>query len=165
MVTLKVKNLPAMQETSVSSLSEEDPLEKGMAVLSEEDPLEKGMAVLSHFRHVWLFVIPWTVAHQAPLSMGSILAWKIPWTEEPGRLQFMGLQRVRHDWATNTFMTPISQNFTQPSKTYSNVISQSSQQEMTYLLKSHSRDFPGIPVVKTLSFHCRGQVFDPWSGN
>ena len=27
----------------------------------------------------------------------SILAWKIPWTEEPGRLQSMGLQRVRHD--------------------------------------------------------------------
>ena len=31
----------------------------------------------------------------------SILAWKIPWMEEPGRLQFMGLQRVRHDWATS----------------------------------------------------------------
>ena len=28
----------------------------------------------------------------------SILAWKIPWTEEPGRLWYMGLQRVRHDW-------------------------------------------------------------------
>ena len=27
----------------------------------------------------------------------SIVAWKIPWTEEPGRVQFMGLQRVRHD--------------------------------------------------------------------
>ena len=27
----------------------------------------------------------------------SIVAWKIPWTEEPGRLQFMGLQRVRQD--------------------------------------------------------------------
>ena len=27
----------------------------------------------------------------------SILAWKIPWTEEPGRLQSMGSQRVRHD--------------------------------------------------------------------
>ena len=27
----------------------------------------------------------------------SILAWEVPWTEEPGRLQFMGLQRVRHD--------------------------------------------------------------------
>ena len=40
----------------------------------EEDPLEKEMATHS-----------------------STLAWKIPWTEEPGRLQFMGLQRVRHD--------------------------------------------------------------------
>ena len=30
----------------------------------------------------------------------SILAWRIPWTEEPGRLQSMGLQRVGHDWAT-----------------------------------------------------------------
>ena len=37
---------------------------------------------------------------KAPHS--SILAWKIPWTEEPGELQSMGLQRVRHDWATNT---------------------------------------------------------------
>ena len=27
----------------------------------------------------------------------SILAWRIPWTEEPGRLQFMGLQRIGHD--------------------------------------------------------------------
>jgi len=39
-----------------------------------EDPVEKGMATHS-----------------------SILAWTIPWTEEPGGLQFMGLQRVRHD--------------------------------------------------------------------
>ena len=31
----------------------------------------------------------------------SILAWRIPWTEEPGRLQSMGLQRVGHDWATS----------------------------------------------------------------
>ena len=42
-----------------------------------EDPLEEGMATHS-----------------------SILAWKIPWTEEPGGLQSMRLQRVRHDWAT-----------------------------------------------------------------
>ena len=38
----------------------------------------------------------------------STLAWKIPWTEEPGRLQSMGSLRVRHDWATSlslfTFM-------------------------------------------------------------
>ena len=42
----------------------------------------------------------------APQS--STLAWKIPWTEEPGRLQSMGLLRVGHDWATSlslfTFM-------------------------------------------------------------
>ena len=30
----------------------------------------------------------------------SILAWEIPWTEEPGRLQSMGLQRMGHEWAS-----------------------------------------------------------------
>ena len=33
----------------------------------------------------------------------SILAWKIPWAEEPGGLQSIGSQRVGQDWATNTF--------------------------------------------------------------
>ena len=33
----------------------------------------------------------------------STLAWKIPWTEEPGRLQSMGSLRVGHDWATSLF--------------------------------------------------------------
>ena len=33
----------------------------------------------------------------------TILVWRIPWTEEPGRLHSMGLQRVGHDWATFTF--------------------------------------------------------------
>ena len=56
-----VKNLPAMQETSVRSLAWEDPLEKGTATHS------------------------------------SILAWRIPWTEEPGGLQPMESQGVRHD--------------------------------------------------------------------
>ena len=37
----------------------------------------------------------WLEKAMAPHS--STLAWKIPWTEEPGRLQFMGLLRVRHD--------------------------------------------------------------------
>ena len=32
----------------------------------------------------------------------SILAWEIPWTEEPGRLQFMGIQRIVQDLATET---------------------------------------------------------------
>ena len=44
----------------------------------QEDPLEKGMATHS-----------------------STLAWKIPWMEEPGRLQSMGSQRVGDDWATS----------------------------------------------------------------
>ena len=48
--------------------------------LGEEDPLEKEMATHS-----------------------SILAWRIPWTEEPSGLQSMGSQRVGHDWVTNTF--------------------------------------------------------------
>ena len=37
----------------------------------------------------------------------SILAWKIPWTEEPGRPQLMELQRVRHDWATELNWTEL----------------------------------------------------------
>ena len=50
LVSQMVKNLPAMQETQVQSLGQEDPLEKGMATYS------------------------------------NILAWKIPWTDQPGRL-------------------------------------------------------------------------------
>ena len=56
-----LKRLPAMRETWVQSLGQEDPLEKEMAPHS------------------------------------SILAWRIPWAEEPGGLQSMGLQRVGHD--------------------------------------------------------------------
>ena len=49
----------------------------------------------------------WSLGWEDPLEKGmpthsSILAWRIPWTEEPGRLQSMGSQRVRHDWVTNT---------------------------------------------------------------
>ena len=61
LVAQTVKLLPAMQETWVQSLGQEDPLEKEMATHS------------------------------------STFAWKIPWTEEPGGLQSMESQRVRHD--------------------------------------------------------------------
>ena len=48
------------------------------------------------------------VSEKAMATHSSTLAWKIPWTEEPGSLQSMGSQRVRHDWATSlslfTFM-------------------------------------------------------------
>ena len=56
----EIKNLPAMQETWLQSLSWEDPLREEMAIRL------------------------------------SILVRRIPWTEEPGGLQLMGLQRVRH---------------------------------------------------------------------
>ena len=49
-----------------------------------------------------------TMSEKATATHSSTLAWKIPWTEEPGRLQSMGSLRVRHDWATSlslfTFM-------------------------------------------------------------
>ena len=64
LVAQLVKNLPAMQETPVKSLGQEDFLEKEMA------------------------------------THCSILAWEIPWIEEPGGLQPMGSQRVGHDWET-----------------------------------------------------------------
>ena len=56
-----VKNLPAIQETQVQSLNQEDPLENGMATHS------------------------------------SILAWRISWTEKPGKLQYMGSQKVGYN--------------------------------------------------------------------
>ena len=59
-----VKDVPTnqeMQQTGVQSLSQEDPLDEGMA------------------------------------THASILAWRLPWTEKPGRLQSIGSQRVRHD--------------------------------------------------------------------
>ena len=61
MVAQKVKNLRAVQETRVPSLSQEDLLEKGIAIHS------------------------------------GILAWRIPWTEDPSNLQFLGSHRVGHD--------------------------------------------------------------------
>jgi len=48
----------------------------------------------------------WSLGQEDPLEKetathSSTLAWKIPWVEKPGRLQSMGLQRVRHDWASS----------------------------------------------------------------
>ena len=82
LAALMVKNLPAMWETQVRSLGQEDPLEKGMATHS------------------------------------SILAWRIPWTEEPGGLQSMGLRRAGHDWATNTFTLFQDQSQRKPTSHY-----------------------------------------------
>ena len=46
----------------------------------------------------WVRSLGWEdLLEKEMATHSSILAWKIPWTEEPGRLQSMGLQRVRHD--------------------------------------------------------------------
>ena len=65
LVAQRLKHLPAMWETWVRSLGQEDALEKEMATHS------------------------------------SILAWTIPWMEEPDGIQSTGSQKVRHDWATS----------------------------------------------------------------
>ena len=66
--------LKDLKGASLGAVSKESNWETWVLSLGWEDPLEKEMATHS-----------------------SILAWRIPWTEEPGRLQSMGSQRVRHD--------------------------------------------------------------------
>ena len=46
----------------------------------------------------------WTLAEKAMAPHSSTLVWKIPWTEEPGRLQSMRSLRVRHNWATSPLL-------------------------------------------------------------
>ena len=53
------------------------------------------------------FLIPlFNLVPKAMAPHSSTLAWKIPWTEEPGRLQSMGSLRVGHDWATSLSLFP-----------------------------------------------------------
>ena len=67
----------------------------------------------------WVRSLGWQdLLEKEMVTHSSILAWRIPWTEEPGRQQPMGSQRVRHDWVTNTHMvlivTPSRCVLTQP---------------------------------------------------
>ena len=53
-------------------------------------------------RETWVWSLGWEdPLEREMVTHSSILAWKIPWTEKPGRLQSTGSQRVRHDWATS----------------------------------------------------------------
>ena len=45
----------------------------------------------------WVQSLGWDDLLEKEMATHSIHAWKIPWMEEPGKLQFMGSQRVRHD--------------------------------------------------------------------
>ena len=120
-----VKHLPTMRETWVWSLGQEDPLEKEMATHSStlawkipwmeesrrlqsmgSQRVELDMTEWLHFHFYTSFILIYSEKAMVPHS--SILAWKIPWMEEPGGLQSMGSQRVGHDWGTSlspfTFM-------------------------------------------------------------
>ena len=79
---LRVKHIPTLSLVSHTVKRLPTMRETQVQFLGREDPLEKEMA--THY---------------------SILAWKIPWTEDPGRLQSMGSQRVRHDWVTSLHFT------------------------------------------------------------
>ena len=73
-----VKNLPAIQETCVQFLGWE---------------LNPGLLICRQIQETWVHFLGW----EDPLEEGtathsSILAWRIPWTEEPGGLQSIGLQ-------------------------------------------------------------------------
>ena len=55
----------------------------------------------------------WYSWEEGMAAHSSILAWRIPWTEEPGRLQTIGLQRVGHDWSDLACMHSIAGNYIQ----------------------------------------------------
>ena len=74
----------------------------------------------------------------------SILAWRIPGTEEPDGPPGMGSHRVRHDWS----------DLAAVSEVYYKI----------FVVKVLLGDLPDNPVVKTPIFQCRGHRFNPWSG-
>ena len=101
LVTQLVKNLPAMQETrsipgSGRSTGEEIgyPLQYPWASLVAQ--LVKNPPAM---RETWVWSLGWEdPLEKRTATRSRILAWRIPWT-----VQSLGLQRVRHDWATFTF--------------------------------------------------------------
>ena len=67
------------------------------------------------------------------VTHSNILAWEIPWIEEPGRLQFIGSQRVRHAWITNSlsFNFPSFLKLTLPTNAQRTVIKDNIHISMT----------------------------------
>ena len=65
-----------------------------------------------------------------------ILAWRIPWMEEPDRLQSMGSQRVRHDWVTFTFKN--YKMWSLPSKDLQSSQEYKTQANRAFIMQSHA---------------------------
>ena len=106
-------------------------------------------------------------------TYSSILAWKILWIEEPGRLPSIGSQKVRHNFTFFLHNVGTVHKIVYSCPIYSKV---KTKEQYTLLLlikilKFHikkinkRRDLSDSPVVKTPRSQCRGPGFDPWSGN
>ena len=75
------------------------------------DILKEGLSLMGQtiknlptMQETWVWSLGWEDPLEKEMAAhSSILAWRIPCTEEPGRLQSMGSQRVRHDWKTKTY--------------------------------------------------------------
>ena len=99
-VTQTVENPPSVWETWVPSLGWEDPLEEGVATHSSIPGLPLWLRWLRiHLQCRRPGFSPWVgkihSLEKGTATHSSTLAWRIPWTEEPGGLQSMRLQRVR----------------------------------------------------------------------
>ena len=94
-----------------------------------------------------------------------ILAWRIPWTEGPGVLQSMGLQKSQtwlSDLTATGLLSPeivLGNSKAKMGSTWSKTLSSLSSRIPV------SGDFPGSPVVKTMCFQSRAFGFDPWLEN
>ena len=87
-----VKNLPAMQKTQPCSLG-------------WVSHVAQSVKYLPAVWETWVQFLDWEVPLEKEMAThSSTIAWRIPWTEEPGGLQPTGWQRVRHDRATNTHL-------------------------------------------------------------
>ena len=117
--------------------------ETWVRALGWEDPLEKEMAIHS-----------------------STIAWKIPWTEEAGRLQSMGLQRVGHDWATSLslFLSRFRLSLTLPalshnsssfksSSTVSSSLDHKLLEDGLQACLTHPRNYYACPLARWMPKH------------
>ena len=89
---------------------------KQLDLLRQNCPFKTGIRVKHYVEKIYpmgkrqqtICIFSASNSEKAMAPHSSTLAWKIPWTEEPGRLQSIGSRRVRHDWATSlslfTFM-------------------------------------------------------------
>ena len=66
---------------------------------------------LSAMRETWVWSLGWEDPLEKEMAIhSSTIAWETPWTEEPGRLQSMGSQRVGHNWATSLSLFSVTKS-------------------------------------------------------